>query len=171
MNILLALLFFALSTPEVEKELVSGDTVYVDEAPIDFITQQPTMELRGFITSDVPLIEVDVTRVSSGLSDQLCIGSCVNGNGEEAQHFEFRVNAEQQYDWYAHFMPMTAGKYPITYTFTAGEEIFTVTAVYRYTSTGIEKTHYEAVPQARKIVRDGQVLIETKEHRYTLLGL
>ena len=123
MNILLAL-FFALSAPEIEDALLPGDTVYVDQAPIDFITQQPTMEVKGIIKTAETQIDVDVNRTESGLTDQLCIGSCVNGNGETAQQFSFRVNPEQQYDWYAHFIPTSSGEYPITYTFKAGEDRF-----------------------------------------------
>lgn len=170
MNILLAL-FFALSAPEIEDALLPGDTVYVDQAPIDFITQQPTMEVKGIIKTAETQIDVDVNRTESGLTDQLCIGSCVNGNGETAQQFSFRVNPEQQYDWYAHFIPTSSGEYPITYTFKAGEDRFELTVIFRYTPTDIEDTHDDATTPTHKIVRDGHVLIETNQHQYTILGL
>ncbi len=172
MNILLAL-FFVLSSPEIETELVSGDTVYVEEATIDLITRQPTMELKGSITTDRSQLEVTVTRSAIGLSDQLCVSSCMNGNGEETQLFTFPVTANQVNGWYAHFIPSTAGENTLTYVFSDGEERFTLTAVFRYTPTGIEelKDNQKAKGEGRKTIRNGHVFIEHNNHQYSILGL
>lgn len=88
-------------------------TIVVTAHHTDPITGKEEMEVRGSIIAEH--IYVDTERSAADLDDQLCIGTCVNGNGETTQLFDFNVAGYSS--WFAHYYPRDMQPAVITYRF------------------------------------------------------
>lgn len=109
---------------------ISHDTtIVITETADDPITAKKVMELRGTI-SLTKHITIDVERSAGGLSDQLCVGTCVNGNKLTAQQFSFNL-ADGFSTWYAHYYPADNTAQTITYTWKNSQRQLRLSVVYK----------------------------------------
>lgn len=109
---------------------ISHDTtIVITETADDPITAKKVMELRGTV-SLTEHITIDVERSVEGLSDQLCVGTCVNGNELTAQQFSFNL-ASGFSTWYAHYYPADNTAQTITYTWKNSQRQLRLSVVYK----------------------------------------
>lgn len=151
-------------------ELTHDTTITVNHWEINF-EDEPEMGFNGIITSSA-VVYVDITR-PAGAKDELCAGSCFSGNGQASQTMTFDLSAPfyagKPTMLFAHYTPEAEGTAVYTYTFRSGAQSATLTVNYVYDpKTPVEQAH-EAVC-ARKVVRNGQVVVLRDGKAYNMLG-
>ena len=136
-----------LTTPE--EDILTGDMMFKVEG---------SLICTGQLT-------VSVERSVSGLSDEFCCAKqCIGGNEQSTEQLTFQPGGMA--DWYIHYTPANNSDVTVTYTFSDGTDSRRLTVHYTYTQD-IETISGQA-PKARKIIRDGLLLIEHKDKIYNL---
>lgn len=147
-----------------EYDILSDTTIIVTDYELDDLAGEIVMTVEGALFSDESEdITVDVTRSEAGISDQVCAGTCINGNGETTQRFEFDIENPLT-GWYAHYYPATEGEVTITYAFSDGvNPTRTLTVRYLYQATALDNTI--AAPVAKGVYTlDGQYVADDTEN-------
>lgn len=102
---------------------IRNDTaITITDSHTDPISGKQEMECRGQIMMARHIV-VDVQRSLENRDDQLCIGACINGNGERTQRFEFNIDTDLT-SWFAHYYPEDTQPYTVLYHFqTTGRQL------------------------------------------------
>ena len=146
-----------------EIDLNEGLEITVSEAEIDLFSGVPVMKLNGSLLAN-GTVTVTIERSESGITDEFCCGNCTQGNGALTQEMNFSVNGMTP--WYIHYTPQAGSFVTIRYTFSDGTESCALTVHYDYSTQALD--NIEAQPKARKIIRDGLLLIQQGDKTYNL---
>lgn len=146
-----------------EEEITDGCEVDITTTRVNPVTGVTEFQVDGTVFTDQQSLTVTLTRDAAGLVDQLCVGSCLIGDGTTEQTMQFDqlpVNPGMpgMYKWYAHFEPAEVGEHSITYLFSDGESNLTFTLHFIYNGPMAIEDHHSTIAP-RKAVCDGQVVI------------
>ena len=146
-----------------EIDLNEGLEITVSEAEMDLLSGAPVMKLNGSLLAN-GTVTVTIERSESGITDEFCCGTCETGNGALTQVLNVAVNDEAT--WFGHYYPQAGSLVTIRYTFSDGTESCALTVHYDYSTQALD--NIEAQPKARKIIRDGLLLIQQGDKTYNL---
>ena len=143
-----------------------GMDITVTEGETDILSGLYTMGIEGRILCSGTLY-VTITRPIDGLDDEFCCaGNCTSGNKEKVEETNFSF--EGLSDWYIHYMPQPDTDITITYHFTDGTDSRDINVRYIYSAQGIASP--AATQKASKQIRNGQVVVVSGGHEYTITG-
>lgn len=146
-----------------------GAEITVNEAQLDLLTGEPTMELSGnLLCESVEPLTVSLTRSATGLVDQFCCAEqCINGNGQQSESLLFSPVGIT--DWFIHYVPAPGSYETIVYRFDDGTDRPCVLTVhFDYTAQALPATSAEETAP-RKILRNGILYIIRNQQTYTVL--
>ena len=146
-----------------EIDLNEGLEITVSEAEMDLLSGAPVMKLNGSLLAN-GTVTVTIERSESGVTDEFCCGICKAGDGALTQEMNFSVNGTTA--WYIHYTPQAGSLVTIRYTISDGTESCVLTVHYDYSTQDVD--NIEAQPKARKIIRDGLLLIQQGDKTYNL---
>lgn len=146
-----------------EEEITDGCEVDITTTRVNIVTGATEFQVDGTVMTTASSLTVTIIRDTVELVDQLCIGSCLVGDGttEQTMLFDqlpFNPKMPGMYSWFAHFEPEQVGEHRITYTFDDGDETLTFTLHFIYNGPMAIEDHHSATAP-RKAVCDGQVVI------------
>ena len=96
------------------------------------------MSLNGYVTPANKKLNVTIERSSANISDQFCLGSCYQGNGELKQELSIGLFSATG-DWQTHFFPTEPGTTTIAYTFDDSvNPAITLTVKYSYLTSAVD---------------------------------
>lgn len=114
------------------KPVTKDTTIVLDTPQFDRLDEVDFFEFKGNV-ENVDGFRVSVKRSSKGLNDQFCAGTCLMGNGELTQDFDFPMTGTTSTGYYAHFYPTATQKAEqIAYTFRNHDRAITITVKYEY---------------------------------------
>lgn len=145
-----------------------GMDLLVTEGEENPLTGIYTMELEGNLLTSAAQITVTISRSATGMADEFCCGSnCTAGNKEAEEIKTFNVNGMTK--WYLHYSPALGSDETIRYLFDDGAESRELRVRYVYSAEGTPNVESEKT-DARKILRNGQVLIRSGKNEYNITG-
>lgn len=147
---------------------VEGMEFTVNEAELDFLTEEWRMGIEGTLACNGELT-VTITRSASGMNDEFCCaGKCRAGNEETSETQTF--TPEGMVSWYVHYYPVAGSHETVTYGFDDGTETRTLIVHYDNTTQDVETVSSEQLDVNRqKILRDGILYIIKDNKTYTIL--
>jgi len=120
-------------------------TITVTEANEDPISGELVMGVKGNIVANGELTVV-INRYTTGIEDQLCVGSACNpGNQEATQTMVFNLTGMS--NWYTHYAPKHSGTYTIEYCFTAESQTIRLTVNYTYLFSSLNEVKSQPARQ------------------------
>lgn len=148
--------------------LEEGLDLLITEGEVDILSGKYTMELNGTLLSATSQLTVQIYRSASGLEDEFCCsGNCTAGNGETVETKVFAVSGMA--NWYSHYVPTPGSDVTVRYVFDDGAEQRELRVHYVYSTEGLEEVQRDNVP-CTKVLREGQVLIQSGEKLFDLSG-
>lgn len=156
-----------------DEEITNGCVVEVSNPEVNPVTGAVEFQVDGTVLTSQSSLTVTITRDVVGLTDQLCIGTCLNGDGTLEQTLVFSPlpvdpKFPGMYNWFAHFEPDGVGSHLITYSFSDGQDTLTFSIRYVYGTEAIDEV--SSMTKSRKMVRDGQLVVIRNGVVYNVLG-
>lgn len=146
----------------------TGIDILVTDAAQDPLSGKLVMKLEGNLLTSATQINVHIYRSADNLNDEFCCGyNCTTGNGLQEETKIFDVSGLAQ--WYTHYTPQANSDEMIRYVFDDGTETRELRVRYTYAADGLEEV--SNLPNCKKLMKDGQLLILHDGQTYSITGI